>query len=66
MRVELMDASWTGIGFMSPVAIEPGSPCSLVPEDAMWPRQVGIVIRCEKDGDVYRVGLRSRMAQAAA
>lgn len=66
VRVELLDASWKGIGFRSPMAFAPGTLCSLTPEDAMWPRQVGMVLRCEKDGDGYRVGLQSKLAQAAA
>jgi len=65
-RVNLLDASWTGIGVKSPIAVPPGSSCSLVPESAMWPRQVGIVVRCESDGDGYRLGLLSRMSRAAA
>src|SRR5262249_24564021 len=66
MRVGLLDASWTGIGLRTSEPIAVGSACSLTPEDAMWPRQVGIVIRCERDEDGFRVGLQSRMARAAA
>jgi hypothetical protein len=66
MRVELVDASWTGIGLRTSERIALGAACSLTPEDAMWPRQVGIVLRCEKDGEGYRVGLQSRLAKAAA
>ena len=65
VRVELLDASWKGIGFRSPMEIRPGTPCSLTPDDSMWPRQVGMVLRCEKDGDGYRVGVQSKLAKAA-
>jgi hypothetical protein len=66
VRVELLDASWQGIGVRSPVPVAPGASVSLTPEDAMWPRQIGIVVCCEKNGDGFRLGLRSRLAQAAA
>lgn len=66
MRVELVDASWVGIGVRTSDPIRLGASCSLTPEDSMWPRQVGIVLRCEKDGEGYRVGLQSRQAKAAA
>jgi hypothetical protein len=66
-RVELLDASWLGIGVKSPVPVELGAGVSLVPEDSMWPRQTGIVVRCERDDDGwYRLGLSSRMSKAAA
>src|SRR4051812_42350852 len=66
LRVELVDASWTGIGVRTAEPVGVGASCSLTPEDSMWPRQVGIVLRCEKDGEGWRVGLQSRMAKAAA
>jgi hypothetical protein len=67
VRVDLMDASWTGIGVRSPVAVEPGASVSIVPDDAMWPRQTGIVVRCEADEEGgYRVGLLSRRRRAVA
>jgi hypothetical protein len=66
VRVELIDASWQGIGIKSPIEVAPGASVSITPEDSMWPRQIGIVVRCEKDGEGYRLGLRSRLAKAAA
>ena len=65
-RVALSDASWTGIGIVSPVPVEPGTTCSLVPEDVMWPRQICIVVRCEQTEQGYIVGLRSKLGRAAA
>src|SRR5437764_1242285 len=60
LRVELLDASWAGIGVRTQAPIPPGSSCSITPEDSMWPRQIGIVVRCEKMEDGYRIGLQSR------
>jgi hypothetical protein len=66
-RVELVDASWLGIGVKSPVPVELGAGVSLVPEDSMWPRQTGIVVRCEEGDDgMYHLGLRSKLNRAAA
>lgn len=65
-RVDLLDASYTGLGFMSPVSVEPGTSVSVIPEHAMSPRQVGIVIRCEQTDDGYRLGVQCRAQKAAA
>ncbi|MDX2130792.1 MAG: hypothetical protein SFY69_01910 [Planctomycetota bacterium] len=66
-RVEVLDASWTGIGVRSPAPVMPGSSVSLVPESPMWPRQTGIVVRCEPDGQgAYRVGIMSKRRSAVA
>lgn len=66
VRVDLIDASWTGIGIKSPVKVEPGSSVSLVPDSAMWPRQTGVVVRCEETDDGYIVGLLSKRSRAVA
>lgn len=67
VRVEVLDASWTGIGLRCPVEVAPGASVSIVPDDALWPRQTGIVVRCEPDAQGgYRVGLLSRKQKAAA
>jgi hypothetical protein len=67
VRVDLVDASWTGIGVHSPVEVAPGASVSLVPDDPMWPRQTGIVIRCEPcpEGG-FSIGLLSRQNRAVA
>lgn len=66
-RVGVVDASWTGIGVTSPVAASPGTSVSLVPDSLMWPRQTGIVVRCEADGQGgYRIGILSKRKMAAA
>lgn len=67
VRVSLRDASWTGIGIKCPVKVEPGACVSLVPDDSMWPRQTGIVVRCEPDDEGgFLVGLLSRQRKAVA
>lgn len=66
-RVDLVDASWTGIGVRSGVRVAPGTSVSLVPESPMWPRQTGIVVRCDPDGQGgYRVGILSKRSKAVA
>lgn len=65
-RVDLLDASYTGLGVMSPVAVEPGTSVSVIPEHAMSPRQVGIVIRCEQMDEGFRLGVQCRAQKAAA
>jgi hypothetical protein len=65
-RVELCDASYTGIGVLSPIEVEPGTSCSIIPEQAMSPRQIGIVIRCEKCPSGWTLGIQCRAAKAAA
>jgi hypothetical protein len=66
MRVELVDASWTGIGVICSEPLEIGMTASLTPEDAMWPRQTGVVVRCDPCEDGYHVGLLSRQRRAVA
>lgn len=67
VRVELSDASHTGLGIKSPVAVEPGTSFSLIPEHPMMPRAVGIAVRCEKIAEGhYHVGLKTRVGALAA
>ncbi len=66
VRVDLIDASWVGIGVKSPIRVEPGSSVSLVPDSPMWPRQTGVVVRCEVTDDGYIVGLLSKRSKAVA
>src|SRR5437868_6492671 len=63
-RVELIDASWTGIGIKTSEPVDLGASVSLTPEDSMWPRQTGIVVRCDKLDDGYRLGLLSKRNKA--
>lgn len=65
-RVELVDASWTGMGLKTNAPVEPGTSVSIIPEHAMSPRQVGIVVRCEAMESGYSVGLMCRTQKAVA
>jgi hypothetical protein len=65
-RVELVDASWTGMGLKTTSPVEPGTSVSVIPEHAMSPRQVGIVVRCEPIENGYSVGLMCRTQKAVA
>src|SRR5262245_54723593 len=65
-RIELVDASWSGLGVHSPIAVDPGACISIVPEHTMMARHTGIVVRCSTDGDGYRLGVRCRVAKAVA
>lgn len=65
--VKIVDASHVGLGLISPVPAEPGTSVSLLPESPMWPRQTGIVVRCELNEDgTYHLGLLSKRRTAAA
>lgn len=65
--VTIVDASHVGLGLRSPIAVEPGDSVSLLPDSPMWPRQIGIVVRCEpcEDGG-FHVGLLSKRRTLAA
>jgi len=65
-RVRLFDSSRGGMGIESQCPVEPGASFSLVPESASWPRQVGIVVRCDQTATGYALGLRCRAVRAAA
>ncbi len=65
-RVTLIDSSHGGMGVSTQCSVEPGASFSLMPETGTWPRQVGIVVRCDKNATGYVLGLRSRMVRAAA
>lgn len=66
-RVELIDASWTGVGIKSPIPAEVGSGFSLVPDSPMWPRQTGVVVNCVQDPrGGYRIGVLSKQKKAVA
>ena len=66
VRVELHDSSYTGMGVKSPMKVGPGTGVSILPEHAMSPRQVGIVVRCETRDDMYFLGVQCKAAKAAA
>lgn len=66
VHVDLVDASWTGIGIKCPVPVQPGTCVSLVPDSPAWPRQTGVVVRCEAGEGGYSIGLMSKRSRAVA
>lgn len=66
VRVQLHDSSYTGLGVQSPMKIDPGTGVSILPEHAMSPRLVGLVVRCEPKDDMYFLGVQCKAAKAAA
>lgn len=65
-RVDLIDASWTGLGVRCESPVSPGACVSLVPEASMMPRQTGVVVRCDQVNGAYHLGIRCRVAKAVA
>ncbi len=65
-RVELVDASHTGLCVKSPTPIEEGATFSIIPEDPLMPRRVGITVRCKDADGGFHLGLRMRRDSAAA
>jgi hypothetical protein len=63
--VSLMDASSSGLGVLSPIPVEPGTAFSIVPETGNFPRAVGVVVRCEKFEESYRLGLATAARRVA-
>lgn len=63
--VSLVDASSNGLGVMSPIAVEPGTAFSIVPETGNFPRAVGVVVRCDQCEDSYRLGLATAARRVA-
>lgn len=63
--IELIDGCAGGFGVRCPFAVEPGASFSMTPETGRMGRHVGMVVRCEAEGDGYRLGLRSRGMRAA-
>lgn len=62
--VRVTDTSLMGLGVLSPVAVAPGSAYSILHEAGCSPRQVGLVVRCEQDGEIFRLGLKGRCVAA--
>lgn len=63
--VSLVDASSNGMGVISPIPVEPGTAFSIVPETGSFPRAVGVVVRCEKCEDSYKLGLATAARRVA-
>lgn len=56
-RVELVDISGEGLGVWSASAVEVGSRLLLYRANGRAPVDCGVVVRCDRDGDGWRVGV---------
>lgn len=65
-RVQLVDASESGLGLVCPVQIEKGARFCLYSESLALPHTTGFVARCDAEGEDWRVGLRCCDARRAA
>lgn len=63
-RVELVDVSDGGLGLVCPVDVMPGVRFSLYWGTSV-PHTTGVVARCVRDGDDYRIGLQCDRKLAA-
>lgn len=64
-RLDFIDACGTGIGVKCGIAIAPGARFTLRPDSGLTQLYRGVVARCTRDGEVYRLGLKIAIAQAA-
>lgn len=64
-RVELLDSSDSGLGFLCPLDVEPGMGVALNTAGPGRPRFVGLIARCDPHGDAYRIGVRGAAIRAA-
>ncbi|MEK6702189.1 MAG: hypothetical protein AABZ53_07995 [Planctomycetota bacterium] len=65
VRVDFADASAAGIGVLSGLAITPGATFTLRPESGLSHAHSGVVSRCTREGDRYRLGLKLARSVAA-
>jgi hypothetical protein len=56
-HLELLDRSSGGMGARTRAWIEPGMTVTICPEGSSIPWLTATAVRCEDDGDQYRVGL---------
>lgn len=63
-QLELIDRSESGLGVRTRVEMEPGMIVTICPKGSRIPWVSGRAVRCERDGDSWRVGLafESRIA----
>ena len=64
-RIELVDASDMGVGFVSPLRASVGTCVELYADDPRTAVYAGVVARCEPMPGGYRIGLKCRMRIAA-
>ena len=64
-KVHFVDASAFGLGVRCGIPVTPGARFTLRPESGLSQAHSGVVSRCTKDGDYYRLGLKLSLAMAA-
>lgn len=64
-KVEFIDASAFGLGVRCGIPVSPGSRFTLRPEKGLSQSHSGVVARCTRDGELYRLGLKLSLAVAA-
>lgn len=64
-RIELVDVSDAGVGFVSPLRASVGTCVELYADDPRVAVFAGVVARCQPTRGGYRIGLRCRMRMAA-
>src|SRR5690349_17561644 len=64
-RVRIVDTSRAGVGLVSDLPAALGSRITLYGDDLPVPRITGIVARCQRDGESWRIGIRCDTSQAA-
>ncbi len=63
--VELLDASEHGVGIRSEKPAMPGAAVRLYFHGEVMPGRTGVVARCDRDGEGWRLGVRCDMRMAA-
>ncbi|MCC6662001.1 MAG: PilZ domain-containing protein [Phycisphaerales bacterium] len=64
-RLELVDSSHDGLGFRSPVEVQPGDRFTLYSGGIPVAHGAGTVARCIPEGSHYRLGVRCEQRRAA-
>ncbi|MFN7021562.1 MAG: PilZ domain-containing protein [Phycisphaerales bacterium] len=64
-RLEVVDRSASGMGVRSRVKIDPGMIVTVCPDGSKIPWLAGRAVRCETEGDGYRVGILFDSRRAA-
>ncbi|MBL8991649.1 MAG: PilZ domain-containing protein [Phycisphaerae bacterium] len=64
-HIKVVDSSLTGLGVESPVELTPGMTVSLCDGAAPVATRSGVVVRCRRERDGFRVGLAFHRRAAA-
>jgi len=64
-NIRFVDASGGGLGVLCGLAVAPGSGFVFRPDSGLRHAHSGTVVRCVREGDGYRLGLRLKLSKAA-